>query len=76
MNLPQFALTHRSIIVAFVAVMLLVGSFNFGSMPRREDPEITIREALIITAWPGATAKRVEELITDPIEDVVLDDRL
>jgi len=73
MNLPRFALTHRSIILAFVAVFLAVGTTNFATMSRREDPEITIRDALIVTPWPGAPARRVEELITDPIEDVVLE---
>ncbi len=73
MNLPRFALTHRSIILAFVAVFIVIGGFNFGTMSRREDPEITIRDALIVTSWPGAPATRVEELITDPIEDVVVE---
>ncbi|MGI9334798.1 MAG: efflux RND transporter permease subunit [Gammaproteobacteria bacterium] len=73
MNLPRFALTHRSIVLAIVAVLFVVGTVNFGSMPRREDPQITIRDALIVTAWPGAPARRVEDLITDPIEDVVLE---
>ena len=73
MNLPRFALTHRSIVLAFVGLLLAVGMFNFTTMPRREDPEITIRDALIITTWPGAPASRVEELITDPIEDVIVE---
>ena len=73
MNLPRFSLTHRSIILAFIVVFLVVGTFNFATMPRREDPEITIRDALIITSWPGAPATRVEELITDPIEDVIVE---
>ncbi|MEA3278435.1 MAG: efflux RND transporter permease subunit, partial [Pseudomonadota bacterium] len=73
MNLPGYALAHRSVVLAFVAVLLAVGTFNFATMPRREDPEITIRDALIITPWPGAPASRVEELITDPIEDVVVE---
>ena len=73
MNLPQFALTHRSIILAFIVVFLVIGSFNFATMPRREDPELIIRDALIITSWPGAPAIRVEELITDPIEDVIVE---
>ncbi len=73
MNLPRFALTHRSIILAFIAVFLVVGTFNFATMSRREDPEITIRDALIVTPWPGAPATRVEELITDPIEDVIVE---
>ncbi|MCZ6659669.1 MAG: efflux RND transporter permease subunit, partial [Gammaproteobacteria bacterium] len=73
MNLPRYALTHRSIVLAFLAVVLATGAFNFGTMSRREDPAITIRDALITTPWPGAPATRVEELITDPIEDVVLE---
>ena len=73
MNLPRFALTHRPIVMAFVVVFLGVGSFNFATMSRREDPELTIRDALVVTAWPGAPATRVEELITDPIEDVIVE---
>jgi multidrug efflux pump subunit AcrB len=73
MNLPRFAVTHRSVVLAFVAVIITVGLINFGTMSRREDPEITVRDALIVTAWPGAPAGRVEELITDPIEDVIVE---
>ena len=73
MNLPHFALTHRSIVLAFVAVLLAIGSVNFATMPRREDPELTIRDALIVTQWLGAPARRVEDLVTDPIEQVLLE---
>ena len=71
MNLPRFALTHRAVVLAFLGVFLAVGVFNFSSMPRREDPEITIRDALVLTRWPGASAQRVDELITDPLEEVL-----
>ena len=73
MNLPQFSLTHRSVVLAFVALFLAVGATNFGTMSRREDPEITIRDALILTQWPGAPATRVEELVTEAIEDVLIE---
>ena len=73
MNLPRFALTHRPIVLAFTAILLALGLFNFATMSRREDPEITVRDALIVTPWPGAPATRVEELITDPIEDVIVE---
>ena len=73
MNLPRFALTHRPIVLAFTAILLALGLFNFATMSRREDPEITIRDALIVTPWPGAPATRVEELITDLIEDVIVE---
>ena len=71
MNLPKFSLDHRAVVLAFVGVLLATGLFNFTKMSRREDPEITIRDALVITVWPGASATRVEELVTDPLEDAI-----
>ena len=71
MNLPRYALEHRPVVLAFLAVILVAGLLNFAGMPRREDPEITIRDALVITPWPGASAQRVDELITDPLEEVL-----
>lgn len=71
MNLPQFALTHKSMVVTLVTIIAAIGTHNFLNMPRREDPEITVRFATITTTWAGAPANRVEELITDPIETAV-----
>ena len=73
MNIPRFALTHRPIVLAFTAVLMAAGIRNFLTMSRREDPEITIRDALILTPWPGASAQRVEELITEPLENVIVE---
>jgi multidrug efflux pump subunit AcrB len=73
MNIPRFALTHRPIVLAFTAVLIAIGVANFLTMSRREDPEITIRDALILTPWPGASAERVEELITEPLEDLIVE---
>ncbi len=72
-NLPRFAIAHRSVVLAFMVVIITLGLLNFGTMSRREDPEIIVRDALIITPWPGAPPERVEELITDPIEDVIVE---
>jgi multidrug efflux pump subunit AcrB len=71
MNLPKYALDHRAVVLAFVGVLLAAGLLNFATMSRREDPEIIIRDALVITFWPGASATRVEELVTDPLEDAI-----
>ena len=73
MNLPRYSIYHRSIVLASVAVFIAVGLMNFDSMSRREDPEITVRDALIVTQWPGVSATRVEQLITEPIEDILLE---
>ena len=68
MNLPKFALSHKPIVLGFAFVMLAWGLNVFLDAPRREDPEFTIREAVITTDWPGATAQQVEELVTDKVE--------
>ena len=39
------------------------------TLPRLEDPRIDLRNALILTAYPGASAERVEALVTDVLED-------
>ncbi|MEM1183188.1 MAG: efflux RND transporter permease subunit, partial [Acidobacteriota bacterium] len=73
MSIPRFSLGHRPLVLALVAVFMGVGLFNFFTMPRREDPQILVRDALVVTSWPGASAKKIEELVTDPLEDVIVE---
>ena len=47
------------------------GFFSYFALPAREDPEITIREAVITTEFPGLPTERVEALITKIIEEAV-----
>ena len=68
MNLPRFAIRHQPIILSLVILAISIGLFNLSTMPRREDPEITIRDAVVVTTWPGASTKKIEELVTDPLE--------
>ncbi|MEE8105927.1 MAG: efflux RND transporter permease subunit [Planctomycetota bacterium] len=71
MNFPKYAMTHRPIVYAAVAMILFAGISNFFTMSRREDPEIVIRSCLIMTQWPGAPSEKVDELVTDLIEKQV-----
>lgn len=71
MRLPGFAMRHRWIVLAATIIASLWGLAAFFTAPRREDPEFTIRTCVITTTWPGATAQKVEQLITDPIEKAV-----
>lgn len=73
MNLPQFALRRKPVVIAIVAILVFNGVNVFLTAPRSEDPEYIIREAVITTEWPGATAKQVEELVTDRIEVAMAD---
>lgn len=69
MNLAAFAIRYRPIVLTLVFLLMVWGVISFLTMPRREDPEFTVRTCAITTAWPGAPATKVEELITKPIEE-------
>ena len=47
----------------------VTGLSALGSLPRIEDPRIDTRNALVITQYPGASAERVEALVSDVLED-------
>lgn len=57
----------RTVFVAMLLV-LLGGTIAYLQIGRLEDPEFTIKEALIITPYPGASAEEVAKEITNPIE--------
>ena len=71
MNVTRLAVRNRTTVMVIVALALAMGMNTFLSMPRREDPEITIRIAIVATQWPGAPAEKVEALVTDPLEQAI-----
>lgn len=62
-----FSNTH--LLVLSSLIILLAGYSALANLPRLEDPRITPRYPKITTFLPGASAARVEALITEPIED-------
>ena len=67
-RLPEFAVSRPTIIVTLVMILVVGGVYNFLTMPRREDPEFTLKVCVVTTRWPGASAEQVERHITDPLE--------
>ncbi len=68
MNIAEASINNRVITLTFAAVMLLGGLNAFKGLSRLEDPEFTIKDALVVTRYPGASAAEVEEEVTDRIE--------
>ncbi len=60
---------NRYLLVLALIIIFLAGYSALSNMPRIEDPRITNRYPQIITTLPGASAERVEALVTDRIED-------
>ena len=73
MNIAQFFIERRVTTLVLTVVMIGAGIVSFNGLSRLEDPEFTIKEALVITPYIGASAVEVEEEITDRIEKAVQD---
>ncbi len=71
MNLTEIAFQYRKLFFLILAALLVYGFTSYFTLPAREDPQITIREALVITQYPGLSSERVENLITKRLERVI-----
>ena len=71
MNITQFAIERNRIALTLLFVVLISGAVTYTRMPRAEDPGFTIRTAQVRTIFPGASPKRVEDLVTDKLEKAI-----
>ncbi len=68
MDIAGFAIRRRTVTLVLTVVMLGAGLQAYNQLSRLEDPEFTIKDALVITPYPGASAAEVEEEVTDELE--------
>src|SRR5262245_736801 len=67
---PGVASVKNDRVILVATALILIGGFAaYRSLGRLEDPEFTIKEALIITPYPGASAEEVALEVTNPIEN-------
>lgn len=69
MNLPRWSLSNRTMVILVTLLLVIWGTYSYWTLPRREDPEIKIATALVITIYPGASAEKVERQVTSKLED-------
>ena len=69
MSLSAVSMKYRPVVYTIVGLLTVWGIVTFFNMPRREDPEFTIRTCVVSTRWPGTPAVKVEELVTDKLEE-------
>ncbi len=76
MHLVRSAIENHQFTIVFVVLLMAVGLYSFLTMPRSEDPPVTPAGSSVIVVLPGATPADIEELIIDPVEEVIneLDD--
>jgi len=67
-NLSALAVRERSVTLFLMLAIFIAGVIAFLTLGRAEDPAFTIKQMTVVTAWPGATAKEMEELVAEPLE--------
>jgi multidrug efflux pump subunit AcrB len=71
MNIAEFSIKKNVITWVFTLILVVVGIISYRGLPRLEDPEFTIKEATVITPYPGASAEEVETEVSNVIEKAV-----
>jgi multidrug efflux pump subunit AcrB len=70
-NAGEFSVKNNRIVLVAAFFIVLGGIGAYIRLGRLEDPEFTIKQALIITPYPGASAEEVAQEVTNPIESAV-----
>ncbi|MCI0388628.1 MAG: efflux RND transporter permease subunit [Acidobacteria bacterium] len=68
-NTAKFFTETRQLSWVLMIVTLLWGAYAYNAMPKRKDPEVKVRKALAVCAWPGASAEEIEQQVTRKIEE-------
>ncbi len=68
LNLSEWALAHRGFVVFLMVVLAILGTLSYARLGQSEDPPFTFKIMVVRTFWDGATAREVEEQLTDRIE--------
>jgi multidrug efflux pump subunit AcrB len=70
-GITAFALNNSRTVVMTILLVIVGGAMAFITLPKLEDPFITIREAVVTASYPGMPVAEVERLITRPIEEKI-----
>jgi len=68
LNLSEWALRHRSMVLYLMVVLMVAGTLSYFRLGRAEDPDFTFKAMVVRTLWPGATAREVELQVTERLE--------
>ncbi|USH05464.1 efflux RND transporter permease subunit [Grimontia kaedaensis] len=68
MNIAEYSIKNKVISWLFIVILAVGGVFSFLDLGRLEDPAFTIKDAMVVATYPGATPKEVEEELTYPLE--------
>ena len=69
--MTRFAIRNDRVTLVAVAVIVAAGVNAFFTLPQAEDPGFIVRTAMVQTMFPGANPERMENMVTDKIEEAI-----
>ena len=70
-NSATYFIRHTTTSWMMLIILLAGGAISYLGLGRLEDPQFTIKEAMVITYYPGASPLQVEEEVTAPLESAI-----
>ncbi|WP_440056491.1 efflux RND transporter permease subunit (plasmid) [Pseudoalteromonas sp. T1lg65] len=71
MSIANWSIEHKVISWMFALLLMIAGTVSYFGLGQLEDPEFTLKKAMVITMYPGASPQQVEEEVTFPIENAI-----
>ncbi len=71
LDFSRWGLSNSKLVSFFVAILVVGGIISYDVMPKLEDPAIKVKQAMVVTTYPGASAHEVELEVTDKIEKAI-----
>ncbi len=71
MNAASYSIKNKTVMLVMILIIVVGGAISYLKLGRLEDPDFTIKQAVIYTQYPGATAEEVEEEVTEPLESAI-----
>lgn len=70
-GIVEWTMHNHKIILLLTALLVAIGIYSLPKMPKQEFPNFTIRNAVLVGVYPGATSEQVEEQLTNPLEEKI-----
>lgn len=71
LNIAAYSIRNKTSSWLLLLILLIGGSVALHNLGRLEDPEFTLKQALVMTSYPGASAQQVEEEVTHRLESAI-----
>lgn len=69
MKMTRFFIQRPLLFWSLMVAILVAGVLSFIQMPKLEDPAISLKQAMVVVPWPGASAHDVELKVAQTMED-------